>query len=282
MLKDKKGADYIGESFYELLDRTKLSKDDHFKLKSLCDELGICFLSTPFSIEAVDFLEEVGVDAYKVGSGELTNIPLQTHIAKKKIPTIVSVGMSNLNEIRETLKIILDINPNIILTQCTSMYPTPYSKVNLKFINELHKEFRVPVGLSDHSEGIYTALGSVPLGAALIEKHFTYDRNWPGPDQKASIEPSELKELCKGSQAIFDALNDSKCVYSEEIPVQNMARASVVSTKAIKKGEKFSKINLWVKRPGTGIPSKHLDEFLGKVANENIPQDTLIKWEMIQ
>lgn len=281
MLKDHQGADYIGESLYELLDRTKLSKDDHRILQSHAKEKNIIFLSTPFSREASDFLDEINVPAFKIGSGELTNLPFLEHVAKKGKPMILSTGMSTLEEIKNTIDFVKPINDQLILMQCTSSYPTRYENVNLRFMEILRNTFDVNVGLSDHSEGIYTALGAVALGAVVVEKHFTIDRNWPGPDQKASIEPKELAELVKGSLAVWKALGEKKIVLEDEIQVQKMARESVVSIKDIKKGETLGYDNLWVKRPGTGIPAKELKNVCGKIAHRDIVANVLLTQEDI-
>lgn len=282
MLKDSDSAEYIGGSFYDLLDSTKLSKEDHVKLQKLAQNLGIVFLSTPFSREAADFLESINVPAFKVGSGELTNIPLVTHIAEKNKPMVISTGMSEVEEIDETLKAIRQINDQIILMQCTSTYPTEYRNVNLGVISMLRTRFQVPVGLSDHSVGIYTALGAVALGVCAIEKHFTISREWPGPDQKASIEPDELAHLVKGAKAIWEAMGETKKIIEDEHPVIAMARESVVSLVDIPKGAVIKPDMVWVKRPGTGIPAKRLYEVIGKKAKQGIKADSLILWEDLE
>ncbi|MBN1941095.1 MAG: N-acetylneuraminate synthase [Candidatus Diapherotrites archaeon] len=282
MLKNGFSAGYVGESLFDLLKRVELSKNDHLILKEHAEKNCIIFLSTPFSREAADMLGEIGVHAFKVGSGELTNIPLLKHIASKGKPMIISTGMSNLEEIRETIEELKKINPKIVILHCTSDYPTKYENVNLKVIETLQREFELPVGLSDHSAGIYTALAAVALGACVIEKHFTLDRSLPGPDQSASINPTELEELVKGVKAVEKALGEEKKVTETEKEVQKMARESVVAVKEIRKGEKIDEDSVWVKRPGIGIPAKELEKVIGKIAVRDIKKDSLIKWDDLE
>mgnify|MGYP003643508279 FL=1 len=188
MLRDTPISDNFDESLYDALDRTNLSVEEHKALKALCRTIGIDYMCTPFSKASADILdEEIGVDVFKVGSGELTNIPLQRHIAAKGKPMIVSTGMSKVEEIAETVAALTDAGVPFALTHCVSAYPCPYDRVNLGMIPRYREMFSVPVGLSDHSVGIYTSLGAVALGACVIEKHLTLDRDAPGPDHKSSI-----------------------------------------------------------------------------------------------
>ncbi|MBI2846550.1 MAG: N-acetylneuraminate synthase family protein, partial [Chloroflexi bacterium] len=224
MLPDAPTAGYVGESLFTLLKRLELSREEHVELKKYAEKKGLIFLSTPFSKEAADLLEELEVEAYKTGSGELTNLPLLEHIARKRKPMLVSTGMSTLEEIGESVDLLKKLKTRFVLMHCTSSYPTKYEDLNLRVINKLREKFGVPIGISDHSVGIYTVLAAVVLGACVIEKHFTIDRNWPGPDQKASINPQELGELVRGTRAIEKALGDVKRVTSEEAEIQRMAR----------------------------------------------------------
>lgn len=278
MLKDSFTAGYVGDSLFDLLKKLELSKKDHVRLKKYAKKKGILFLSTPFSREAADLLEKIGVSGYKTGSGEMTNLPLLEHIAKKRKPMIISTGMSTFKEIQETVNFVRKLNNNLIILHCTSSYPAKYEDINLRVIEKLRKEFKLPVGLSDHSIGIYTALAAVSLGACVLEKHFTISRKWPGPDQKASIEPSELKELVFGVRAIEKALGSEKKIARDELPVKKMARESIVSLIDIPKGTIIKKDMVWVKRPGTGIPAKHLNKVINLKAKKNIKADQLIKW----
>lgn len=282
MIESSITADYVGESVFELIKRMELSKDEHIELINYSNKIGIQFLSTPFSKEAVDLLSELEIPAFKIGSGELTNLPLIEYIAKKKKPVILSTGMSSMEEIEESVNLIKKYNDKLILMQCTSTYPTKYEDVNLGAIRVLNDKFNVPVGLSDHSIGIYTALGAVAMGACIIEKHFTMSRDLPGPDQKASIEPKELADLVIGANAIYRALGSNKKVIDDEVPVQQFARESVVSTVPIPEGSTIKKEMVWVKRPGTGIPAKRLTDVIGKIAKRDIVKNSIIKWEDIE
>jgi sialic acid synthase SpsE len=282
MLKETVTADYVGESLFDLLKRVELSKKDHVELKNYATDKGLLFLSTPFSKEAVDMLEELGVIAYKVGSGEMTNLPLLGYIATKNKTMIISTGMSTFEEIEETVNFVKKLNNNLILLHCTSTYPTKYVDVNLRVIEHLRENFKIPVGLSDHSIGIYTALAAVVLGACVIEKHFTISRDLPGPDQNASITPNELEELVKGVRAIEKALGSTKKVTDDELQIQKMARESVVTLVDISKGSVITNDMVWVKRPGTGIPAKHMEKVIGRIAQKDIKADTIIKWDDLE
>lgn len=284
MLRDTPQSDNFEESLYETLQKTNLSVDEHRSLKALCEKLGITYLCTPFSRDGADILEELGVVAFKTGSGELTNLPLQEHIAKKKKPMIISTGMCTAEEICATVNLIKKIGTPFMLTHCVSAYPCPYRIVNLNLIPKYMKLFQVPVGLSDHSKGIYTALGSVSLGSCLIEKHFTLNRNQKGPDHSVSIEPDELAELVKGSEAVFQALGGDRKIFAEEKQIVAWARESVVSEKEIKKGSMITKEMVWVKRPSPAkgaIPAKDLKKVIGKRALVDIPKDAQIFWRQL-
>ena len=241
----------------------------------------IIFLSTPFSKEAADRLYKMNVPAFKIGSGECNNLPLIRYISSMKKPIILSTGMNNISSIKDTVEIINSYGVPLVLMHCTSMYPTPYNKVRLGAIDELKSNFPlVPVGLSDHSLDIWTCLGAVSLGASVLEKHFTISRAWPGPDTSISIEPNELKSLINGSKAIWEARGGAKTILDEERPVIDFAYATVVSIRDIKKGEKFSKDNIWVKRPGNGkILAKDFESLIGKVANKNIKADLQLSYD---
>ena len=246
MLPQAPTADYVGEPLFELLKKVELSRKDHIKLKDYATDKGILFLSTPFSREAVDLLEELGVEAYKVGSGEMTNLPLLEYIAAKGKPILLSTGMSTLDEVKESVAFLRRFTESLVILHCVSSYPARYEDLNLGFIKRLKKEFGLPVGISDHSVGIYSALAAVALGACVVEKHFTIDRDWPGPDQKASITPQELAELAKGVRAIEKALGDTKRVTPEESEIQKMARESVVSLVDIPKGAVIEESMVWI------------------------------------
>jgi len=259
------------ERLWDIIKRCELTAHEEVELQAYCKQKGIIYLSTPFSRKAADRLHDMGVGAFKIGSGECNNIPLLEHIAKMGRPIILSTGMNDISSIRRSVAAIKRYKCPLMLMHCTSMYPTPYSKVRLGAIAHLKKTFGLPVGLSDHSLGIYTCLGAVALGACILEKHFTITRQWPGPDVPISIEPDELTEMVKGSKAIFEARGGAKTILPEEKPVIDFAYASVVSIAPIQAGEVLSHDNIWVKRPGTGpLLARDFKMILGKKAARNI------------
>ncbi len=271
------------EPLWDIIERCELTAAEERAVKQLCDEVGILFLSTPFSREAADRLDELGISAYKIGSGEITNLPLIEHVARKGLPMIVSTGMTQLEEIAETVHLIERYDVPLILLQCTSTYPTAYADVKLGAIQVLRERFGLPVGLSDHSIGIYTALGAVAKGACVLEKHFTISRQLPGPDQGLSLEPGELRELVKGADAIYQALGSEKTILGQERPVMGFARASVVVIKPVAAGDRLTDDNLWVKRPADGeIPAREYKKLLGRVAKVPMQPDHQIKWSEIE
>lgn len=284
MLRQAPQSANFAEPLYETLERTNLTLDEHRELKKLCETLGIQYLCTPFSRDGADLLEEIGIDAYKTGSGELTNLPLIEHIAKKGKPMIISTGMCTVEEVAETVKLVKKIGTPFMLTHCISGYPTPYNRANIKMVQKYQELFQVPVGISDHSEGIYTVLGAVALGACLVEKHFTLNKLQKGPDHPVSIEPQDLLELVKGTRAIYEACGAERKIFPEEKQIVAWARHSVVSEQNIPKGTVINEEMVWVKRPGPangGIPAKDLKKVIGRKTKVDIPKDTQIKWEQL-
>jgi N-acetylneuraminate synthase len=220
---------------------------------------------------------------YKIGSGECNNYPLVKHIASFGKPVILSTGMNDIETIRPSVKILENAGIEYALMHVTSMYPTPYDKVRLGALIDLKKNFpNAVIGLSDHSFGNYTCFASIALGASILEKHFTSDKNWPGPDIPVSIDPVELKDLIKGSNAIHEALGGTKNILDEEKKTAAFAYACVVAIRDIKKGDMFTEDNIWVKRPGTGeIKAKHYESLLNKKAKMDIKKNAQIRWTMI-
>lgn len=263
------------ESIWEIMKRCSLTEEEEFTLKEYVESKGMIFLSTPFSRAAAVRLEKMGVIAYKIGSGECNNYPLIEHVAKYGKPVILSTGMNNLESVAKSVKILREYKIPFALLHCTSLYPTPYNKIRLKSLTELEKSFPdAVIGLSDHSLSNYPCLGAVALGASILERHFTSDKSWPGPDIEISMSPSDLKYLIEGSRAIYQALEGHKGILPEEQPTINFAYASVVTIAPIKKGESFSMENIWVKRPGTGsIPAERFKSLLGKKATRNLEKD---------
>ena len=263
------------ENIYDMMARCAFSEEQERALKKYTESLGMLYLSTPFSRAAADRLNAMGVKAFKIGSGECNNIPLIRHIASFGKPVILSTGMND--DISEAVQALRDACIPFALLHCVSMYPTPYDKVNLFRMVDLRERYHVPVGLSDHSHGIYTALAAVALGAQIIEKHFTLDRAWPGADNPISITPEELGELIKGARAISGALHKRDERNNGERKTSEFAFASVVSTRDIKKGERFTYDNTWVKRPGGGIPARFYYDVLGCTAIKDIAKDRQIQ-----
>jgi N-acetylneuraminate synthase len=271
------------EKLWDIIKRCELTADEERRVQAHCAKKGVIYLSTPFSREAADRLNTMGVPAFKIGSGECNNLPLLDHIAKFGKPVIMSTGMNDLASVKRSVAVFEGRVPSALL-HCTSMYPTPYEKVRLGAITDLMQAFPgVPVGLSDHSMNIWTCLGAVALGASVLEKHFTISRSWPGPDTGISIEPDELHDLLEGSRAVWQARGGRKDVLPEERPVIDFAYATVVSISPIKAGEKFSLSNVWVKRPGTGpLKADRFNDVLGKRATRNIDAERHITLDDIE
>jgi N-acetylneuraminate synthase len=267
------------EKLWDIIKRCELTESEERRVQAYCAEKGIMYLSTPFSREAADRLNDMGVPAFKIGSGECNNIPLLDHIAGFGKPMILSTGMNDIASIRQSVAAIRRRGAPLALLHCTSMYPTPYEKVRLGAVGELIAAFpECPIGLSDHSMNIWTCLGAVGLGASILEKHFTISRDWPGPDTGISIEPDELHDMIEGSHAIWAARGGAKTILAEERPVIDFAYATIVTIAPLKAGEEFTRANTWVKRPGTGpILASRLDDVLGRTATRDIPADVHIQ-----
>jgi len=275
--------DNANESIWEIMKRCALSEEEDSKLKKYVESLGMIYLSTPFSRAAAERLNRLNVTAFKIGSGECNNYPLVEHIAKFGKPVILSTGMNDLKSIETAVKIFRNHHAPYALLHCTSMYPTPYSKVRLGVLDQLRETFPDAVlGLSDHSLGIYTCFGATAKGASILEKHFTSNKKWSGPDIPISIDGVQLKDLIVGSRAIFKALEGKKSILPEEKQTIKFAYACVVTTRKIKKGEKFSIDNIWVKRPGTGqIQASEYKRVLHRKSIKDLPKNYQIKWREV-
>tara|TARA_B100001250_G_scaffold396437_1_gene402423 strand:+ start:97 stop:1125 length:1029 start_codon:yes stop_codon:yes gene_type:complete len=272
------------EKLWDIIDRCVLSESQEKELFEYSKEKGLLFFSTPFSREGADRLNNLGVELFKIGSGECNNLPLLKHVSKFNKPMILSTGMNDIESIKKSVETILNENPNLAILHCTSIYPAPAETMRLGAIQHLKETFPdLEVGLSDHSLGIAVSLGAVAVGANIIEKHFTKSRDWPGPDNPFSIEPDELTQLVDSSIEIWKARGGRKNILPEEQPVIDFAYASVVSIKDIKKGDIFSLENLWVKRPGTGeILAPEFNSLLNKTALKDIAINTQITNEMFE
>ncbi len=267
-----------GGSQLEMLQKLQLSFEDFVALKKNCDQIGVTFLSTPFDLESVDFLNELGVPFWKIPSGEITNYPYLVALARTGKDIVMSTGMCEMEEIREAIDLLQDQGAGTIrLLHCNTEYPTPFSDVNLRAMETMRETFGVEVGFSDHTPGIEIPVAAAALGATIIEKHFTLDKNMEGPDHKASLNPDELSEMVRCirhvEQAVGDGVKKPSASETKNIPV---ARKSIVAARPIKAGETFTEENLTTKRPGTGISAMRWAEVLGQVAKQDFDEDELI------
>jgi N,N'-diacetyllegionaminate synthase len=272
-----------GETQYDMLKRLELSRDAFRRLSDYCQHKGVLFISTPFDEESVDFLDCLDVPLFKVGSGEITNLPLLIHIARKGKAMLLSTGMATLGEVEKAvLAIQASGDPDLILLHCVSNYPADPSDVNLRAMQTLQSAFGVPAGYSDHTLGIEISLAAVTLGACVIEKHFTLDCNLPGPDHKASLEPDGLVALVKGIRSIEKALGDGrKLPAANEANVSAAARRSLVAARDIPAGTRLTEEMIAIRRPGTGLPPAMQPFLIGRRVKDAIPAGTLFSLEML-
>jgi len=277
-------------SHLEMSRQLELSFDDFCQLKDYCDNAGIMFLSTPFDFPSVDFLDAL-VPAYKIPSGEITNLPLLEHVARKNKPIIMSTGMSNLQEVERAVHLIKasgnpaasDIFAPLTLLHCTSNYPTAFSDANLRAINTLHAHFNLPAGYSDHTPGIEASIAAVALGATVIEKHFTIDKEMPGPDHKASIEPVELRRMVEAIRNIEAALGTGeKVMTASESEIRDIARRSLIAACDLTAGTVLTAALLEIKRPGSGISPVDMERVIGKRLKNDIREDEVITWDDLE
>ncbi|MDE4542536.1 N-acetylneuraminate synthase [Thermoanaerobacterium sp. R66] len=263
----------------DMVKKLELSYKDFKELKKYCDEVEINFMSTPFDLDSIEFLNELNIDVFKIPSGEITNLPYLIKIAQTNKPIIMSTGMSTLDEIEAAINILRQNGSGeVTLLHCTTEYPAPYKDVNLRAMKTLRERFKVNVGYSDHTKGIEIPIAAVAMGATVIEKHFTLDRNMEGPDHKASLEPDELKAMVQAIRNVESALGDGiKRPTESEIKNIEIARKSIIAKRDIKKGEIFTEENITVKRPGNGISPMKWFEILGKTAVRDFKEDELIE-----
>ena len=268
-----------GGTQVDMLKKLELSYEDFLKLKAYCDKVGICFLSTPFDFESIDFLNSIDMPFWKIPSGEVTNLPYLLAIAKTGKPVVMSTGMCEMNEIEAAIKVLRENGTKEIkLLHCNTEYPTPFEDVNLRAMQTMRDAFNLEVGYSDHTKGIEVPIAAVALGATIIEKHFTLDRNMEGPDHKASLEPDELTTMVTSIRHIEKALgNGEKMPSPSERKNMAVARKSIVAKETIKTGDLFTEKNLTVKRPGTGISPMRWLDVLGTKANRDFEEDELIE-----
>jgi sialic acid synthase SpsE len=268
-----------------MIKKYEFTKEDFHSIVNYCKEKNIIFLSTPFNHSSVQWLEEFNVPAYKVGSGDMNNFPLLKLICSKRKPIFISTGMATLKEVKETIEFIRSNNiEEIVLFQCTTDYPTSLEDVNLNVIDTYKNEFsNLLIGFSDHSLGITASIGAAAKGVKVIEKHFTLDKEMKGPDHKASLDPKELKEWVEQIRALEKALGTfEKKPSKAELKIAKIARKSIVSIKALNKGDVLDENNIAVKRPGDGISPVEFEKIIGKRVKRNISTDTVIYWEDLE
>ena len=270
-----------GDSQYQMLKKLELSPEEHEVLIDYCHQLSIKFFSTAFDFDSIDYLHSLNLGLWKIPSGEVTNYPFLKRIAAYNEPTILSTGMCDMEDVRAAVNALYKnglSKENLILLHCNTEYPTPFEDVNLKAMDALRKEYGVEVGYSDHTKGIEVPIAAVALGATVIEKHFTLDRNMEGPDHKASLEPDELKAMVSAIRNIEKAVGGDGTKHVSESEKKNIAiaRKSIVAACDIKAGEVFTEQNLTVKRPGNGVSPMRWEEIIGLKAKRDFSEDELI------
>lgn len=266
------------ESQYQMLKKLEIDKETHLELMEYCKEKNIMFLSTPFDIDSVHMLVELGIEIIKIPSGEITNLPYLREVARQKKKVILSTGMSNMQEVKDAVDILRQNGTeDITVLHCNTQYPTPMEDVNLRAMISMREELELPVGYSDHTQGIEVPIAAAAMGATVVEKHFTLDKTMEGPDHKASLEPDELSEMVKAIRNIEKALGDgNKNITESEKDNLSIVRKSIVAACRIEKGELFTEKNLTVKRPGNGISPMKWDEIIGKVSDKTYEVDEVI------
>lgn len=273
------GTDNV-ETQYDMIKKLELNLDAHKLLKCYCDKRKIIFMSSPFDIESIDLLNDLGVEIFKIPSGEITNLPYLRMMGSLRKKIILSTGMSVLKEVGDALDVLADagtLKEDITILHCNTEYPTPYEDVNLNAMLTLKKEFNVDVGYSDHTLGIEVSVAAVALGANVIEKHFTLNKNMEGPDHSSSLEPDEFKVMAMAIRNIEKALGGAdKRVTVSEMRNISVARKSIVASRRIKIGEVLSEHNITTKRPGTGITPMMWDDVIGRHAARDFEKDDLI------
>jgi len=270
------------ESQLEMVKKLELDETAHTKLYQYCRHKGIQFLSTPFDLESIDLLNRLGLEIFKIPSGEITNLPYLRKLGALKKRLILSTGMADLGEIEDALDVLTESGTplgKITVLHCTTEYPTPFEDVNLRSMLTIRNAFPgISVGYSDHTNGIEVPIAAVVMGATVIEKHFTLDRNLPGPDHRASLEPHELTAMISGIRNIEKALGTGiKKPSQSELKNKPIARKSIVAATSIKEGEVFTEMNITVKRPGTGITPMRWDEIIGRKATKHYRRDDQIE-----
>ena len=273
-----------GASQYEMLKQLELSYEEFVEVRDYCYQIGIQFLSTPDTEEDLDFLLGLGIPVLKIGSGEVTNIPYLRIIGSKHQKVIISTGMSTLADVEKAYNTLMDSGAKeVALLHCTTNYPCPYNEVNLQAMQTLKYAFKCQVGYSDHTMGIEVPIAAVAMGAEIIEKHFTLDKNMDGPDHKASLNPEEFKAMVSAIRHVEVAMGDGVRKFSDnENEIKKVARKSIILNDNLKKGEILEKEALSIKRPGTGIAPKYVNDLIGKTVNKDLKSGHVLQWEDLE
>ena len=287
--KAKYQAENIGDdddSQYNMLKSLELSVDDHYRLIKECDKRGIQFFSTAFDVDGIDFLDDLGIPFFKSPSGEITNYPYLKRLAEKGKPVILSTGMADMQEVRDAVEVLLKnglTKNDMTVLHCNTEYPTPMEDVNLKAMNSIGIELGVQVGYSDHTLGIEVPIAAVAVGAKVIEKHFTLDRDLPGPDHRASLEPNELQEMVRAIRNIEQAISGSgkKEPSRSELKNKEVARKSIHTTRAIEAGEILKEEDIISLRPGNGISPMEWNSVIGKKTNRTYSATEILDWSSL-
>lgn len=268
------------KSIWHVMQECALSKDDEIALKKHAESLGLIYISTPFSRAAADFLNDIGVAAFKIGSGECNHLPLLRHIAAMGKPVIMSTGMQTIESMKPSVQILEDAGIDYALLECTNLYPSPPEIVSLQGVTDLRQAFpKAVVGFSDHSIGPEMALASVALGACILERHFTDTRYRKGPDISCSMDPAELRFLIDRSKEIHTALNNPKVRTAPEEDVYRFARGSVVADKDLPAGYVVTEADIWARRPGSGeISVQYFDQLIGKQLTQSVKRNQQLRW----
>ena len=278
--KYRKETTDLAESQFEMITKLDLGYDAFVELKKYCDKKGIVFLSSPFDLDSLEFLDQLGLDILKIPSGKIANLPYLRKLGSLNKQVIMSTGMADLKEVKESLDVLISCGTDkkvITVLHCNTQYPTPFDDVNLKAMLTIRDELSVKVGYSDHTPGIEVPVAAVALGAEVIEKHFTLNKNMEGPDHRASLEPDELKAMVSAIRNSEKAMgNGIKRPSPSELKNKPIARKSIVAAKDIRKGETFTEQNLTVKRPGDGISPMRWDEIIGQKAERDYKADKLV------
>jgi N-acetylneuraminate synthase len=283
MLPDVPISGNFDEPLYEFLQKYALRLDDHAQLMRYCGELGIVYMCTPFSFRAAVELAELGIESFKIGSGELSDIPSLVRIAELGRPMLVSTGMATLEEIDATVEALRGAGVPFALMNCVSEYPPVYEDMNLGVIGVLRERYSdLVIGHSDHTPDLYTSFAAVALGACAVEKHIILDKRQPGPDQAVSIDMRDLHDLVDGIRKVEVSLGSEKTVHGRERDIREWAHRSVVTLRPLAAGAVVGEQDVWTKRPGTGIPSAELPNVLGRRLRRDVPADALLAWDDLE